>query len=359
VRYNNLQIVRALTAIAVVLYHLAVYAKIRFGVVDGPAEWFVMPWISSGLVPLFFAMSGFVLSLTLQRTPPGRYLLLRALRLYPGFWLAVLLVTAVHLVGLWPGDVMRLSDPAPNVRTFTLIATGRGGPGQYPLMVEWTLIYEVFLSLALLVLYVAAGRRRMPWVVAAWLVVLVAKSVLWGDYGSRQMPVWRSIWASVHIAPFLLGSLAFHLRDRARNLRWPVLALVVAITVSCGSWPEVVRNEAFWWLRGLAAALLVWFLVQIRDLSNRNPMVVGGAYSYGLYLVHVPLLPLAMGAMKTLGAGYGTWGGVFVAGAVALVVGTAFGWVEAGLYGRVRRLADLKKKRPERKPAACEPVAVS
>ena len=339
-RFNNLQILRLFAAAGVVLFHLGEYLRHGYGVTDGPVPWLRMPWIASAFVPLFFALSGFVLTHALQTATPGRYLLLRGLRLYPGFWLAVALMVIVHRLGLWPGSSLHVPDPAPNRRTVFLLPTSRVKGGQYPLMIEWTLIYEVFLSFALLVLWRIAGAKRLPVAVVTWLVVLAVKSIFWPGYGTRVLPVWRSIWASACLVPFFLGSLAYRWRDRGRRWRWAVLALVVGLTLLAGAWITKEYLDPHLWLRGFAAALTVWFLVQVRDASPRNPLVVGGGYSYGLYLVHVPLMLLAMWAMPVTGVESDAWARACVAGVAALVIGLAYGRLEEGLYGRTRRLAE-------------------
>lgn len=356
-RFNNLQILRLLTATAVVLVHLGSRGHTHFGVEGGPVPWLLLPWLATALVPLFFALSGFVLTLTLQRTSPGRYLALRAVRLYPGFWLALGLVMVVHALGLWPSASLHVANPAPNLQTVALFAKGREHSGQYPLMVEWTLIYEVFLSVALLGLHAVAGSRRLPWVAGAWLVVLVVRSVFWPGYGSQMMPSWKSIWASAYLAPFLLGVLAFHAREHGKKWRWAALAVVVVSTLMCTDGTALSRTEWVWWVRGLGAAMTVWFLVQIPDASPRSPLVVAGAFSYGLYLVHVPVILLAMGAMRSLGIGYGTWTGLFMAGFAALALGLAYGRLEAWLHGQLKALVARSRRRAEL-PATTEPVTV-
>jgi exopolysaccharide production protein ExoZ len=362
-RYNNFQVLRLVLAVAVALFHLGNYANIRFGVDDGPVPWLLMPWLASALVPLFFALSGFVLTLALQKTPPVRYLALRALRLYPGFWMAVALVTIVHALGLYPARALALPEPNPNLRTFGLLAAGPGRAGQYPLMIEWTLIYEVFLSIALLVLWRVGGGKRLWWLVVAWLLLLAVKAVFRPGFGSQMFPLWQRIGASVFVVPFLLGMLAFHLRDVGKRFRWAVLAGAVGLTLVAALWVRTDQVEFHYWIRGLAAALMVWFLVQIPDVSARNRLAVAGDWSYGLYLVHVPVILLSMGAMKALGVGYGTWWAVLVAGTAAIGIGLAFGRLESSIYERTRRLASPRPKpQPvpaiEREPALVLPTCV-
>src|SRR5207245_602060 len=96
------------------------------------------------------------------------------------------------------------------------------------------------------------------------------------------------------------------------------------------------------WLRGIASALMVWFLVQLRDASPKNVLVVGGGYSYGLYLIHVPVMLVTMGVMHATGVWYGTTFGVFVAGFASMALGLAFGRLEMAVYARAKKFVDPK-----------------
>jgi exopolysaccharide production protein ExoZ len=81
VRYTNIQFLRVAAAVGVVLYHLSCHAPALVGV--DPAR-LGHPLLAGLPVPLFFAVSGFVLAHALRSAPPGRFLLARAVRLYPG-----------------------------------------------------------------------------------------------------------------------------------------------------------------------------------------------------------------------------------------------------------------------------------
>lgn len=237
-RFHNLQILRLVAALGVVVFHLGCYAAIVFGAPGGPVPWLKVPWLASAFVPVFFALSGFVLTHALPAQTPTRYVLMRAARLYPGFWVALGLLAVVSAAGLWPGAALGLPDPEPNRRTLFLLPTGSRTPGQYPLLIEWSLIYEVVLSLALLVLWMLAGPRWLPAAVLAWLAVLAVKAAVRPGYGTGMLPVWRTVWVSAYVVPFLLGVLAYYLRGRGRRWRWPAAAaagLVVAVAVAAAT----------------------------------------------------------------------------------------------------------------------------
>ena len=342
-RFNNLQILRFFASGGVVLVHLAIAAGMVFRLADDRLRWLMLPWLASFWVPVFFALSGFVLTHALQSSTPGRYLVLRAARLYPGYWLAVAAVVVLAWAGAWPAGYPFAPDPS--LSSILLLPVVPTRAGQRVLVVEWTLVYEMFLSASLLGLWCVAGRRRLPAAVCFWLVVIAVKAVVKPGYGSYMQASWKSIPLSAHVVPFLLGVLAYHLRDRGRRWRWPALAAAVGLIVAAA---KTADTDTHCWLSGWAAALAVWFLTKVPDVSARNPLVRAGGYSYGLYLLHFPAIVFGFQALTASGVLAGTWAGVAVVGAFALVLGSAFGWLELSLYGRL-------KKRLDRRPAIALP----
>ncbi|MFO0800127.1 MAG: acyltransferase [Gemmataceae bacterium] len=339
-RFNNIQVLRLVASVGVVVYHLGVYTRAEFGV-DGPAwELVRLPGLAPAFVPLFFAVSGFVLTHALRASSAPRFLLNRAVRLYPGYWLALAAVTTVVAAGLWPGRYLATASPAPSVETVLLTPPTALRLGQYPLMIEWTLIYELFLGAALVGLRAVVGPRGLPYAAAGWLAVLAAKSVLWPGLGSTAIPSWRTIGVSVYVAPFLAGVLVYTLAGRWRGWRWPVAAAAAGLQLVAAVWVPFEATDPHQWLRAVAAGMTVWFLVQVPDARPTNPLVVGGGYSYGLYLVHVPLILLSFRLMQAANLLVATSTGAALAGAVAVSGGLLFGRVELGLYDRLKRSAD-------------------
>ncbi|QDU19921.1 acyltransferase family protein [Urbifossiella limnaea] len=339
-RFNNIQVLRLVAAVGVVVTHLSPYAEREFGV-SGPGwDLLHLPGIAPAFVPLFFAVSGFVLTHALQSSSPGRFLLHRAVRLYPGYWLTMGAVTAACAVGLWPGPYLSFAEPNPTAETVLLTPPTAFRLGQYPLVVEWTLIYEMVLVIGLVACRLAVGVRGLPYAAAAWLAVLAVKSVVAPGMGSASLPSWKTAWVSVYVAPFLMGVLAYSLAGYGRRWRWPVFAVACALQLVAALWVPFADIDPHQWLRGVAAGLTVWFLVQVPDVSATNRLAVGGGYSYGLYLVHVPLLLLSFRLMQQANVLVGTSAGAALAGVVAITAGLAFGRFELWMHGRLKRGAD-------------------
>lgn len=100
-RLPELDLLRFIAASTVVIYHFC-YTPVVAGVVNTTIFGSVHDLARYGYVgvDLFFVISGFVILMTAARRSPRGFLVHRALRLYPSFWVAVgLTVTVVTLLG--------------------------------------------------------------------------------------------------------------------------------------------------------------------------------------------------------------------------------------------------------------------
>ncbi|HEY2911392.1 MAG TPA: acyltransferase [Gemmataceae bacterium] len=336
-RFSNLQLLRLLAATGVVVYHLAIYARLKFGVDNAlldlftPRVWAALP------VPLFFALSGFVLTHALHHNASRRqFLLARFLRLHPAYWLAALITAAVMAATSWPdslGLATRIRWLGWSLRPHEF------GSCLYVLGVEWSLVYEVFLSIALAAMSLFGLRRGLPTLMVLWLVLLAGKAWLFPGYASEPFPNWSAIGLSAFNAPFLLGVLAYYLRNRGRRWRWAILAGIVCVVAFLGNSARTL--EEVWLLYGPAAAATVWLAVQLRQAPAGHPLVRGGDWTYGLYLAHVPIILGGFAFLSAAGIATGTLAGVAIVGVAALAGGLMFGWCEARLHSRLRPLARL------------------
>jgi len=102
-RVNSIQLLRV-CRVGVIFIHLPFYAARDFGVPDLLAG---VGWVGNRIafpVPLFFVVSGFVLTHALQTTPSARFLFARFLRLYPGYWLAAAAAVGLAWFSYWPAE---------------------------------------------------------------------------------------------------------------------------------------------------------------------------------------------------------------------------------------------------------------
>jgi peptidoglycan/LPS O-acetylase OafA/YrhL len=338
-RYENLQCLRAAAAAAVVLAHAPVYGRDRLGT---PAELTAVEgWFTSGLaVVTFFALSGFVLAHALRSGSLRAFLGFRLLRLLPAYWVAFGLVLAVHLsLGTllpfgWKGLPYALRFPEFWSAVF-LVPAGPGG-AMYVLGVEWTLVYELCLSFAVGVLAVAGRRWGLGIGAAVWLALCLWKqAVAPVGYNAPQLPRPAEWPLSAANVPFLLGVLAYLTHHRWAAFRqWVPVAAALALA-SAGVVPAAHGGWATI-LQGAAAALTIGYLASGRQAAADHPAVVAGDWSYGVYLLHVPVLCVFFSLSARHGWFPPTAAAVVFGGVLAFSIGAAYGAAESAAYRRIR-----------------------
>jgi peptidoglycan/LPS O-acetylase OafA/YrhL len=97
--------------------------------------------------------------------------------------------------------------------------------------------------------------------------------------------------------------------------------------------PELIRCAS-----AVGAAAGIWFVVQVRQVSARNPLARLGDCTYGLYLMHVPVIFVGHGIYLSRYR-VPQLHDVLAIGAAAVVVGLLFGRFESWLHARLRPLA--------------------
>lgn len=282
-RLASLAALRGLAILLVVIAHLAPGGLTQFVGFVGHEL------MAYGGVILFFVLSGFLMDHTLQadRSLP-RYVIRRAARILPLYWISLLIVLAL---GSWT-----LRDLALNA--FFLVPFGGGGlmSGVY-----WTLYVEVlFYALAPFLVY--AGDRAI--LAGLWLLVAADVAV----YLVRGAPS----HALYHLTFCLLG-MQFGAWYRGRLGNAALALAVAAVALHAGFLSPFGFFVAF---APLASALLMW--IALRRAMSIAPLSFLGAVSYGWYLLHAVIgIPL-MTAMQ--GAGWDAWPAALFAALVTLLL---------------------------------------
>ena len=153
-RLVELDGLRGLAALSVVLFHLTT----RFDRVYGHVT---APLLSHPLghygVQFFFGLSGFVIFMTLKRTQrPADFIVSRASRLFPAYWAAIAITTAVVAFGALP-DLRQ--SPAVVLLNLTMLEGFVGKP--YVDGVYWTLTVELAFYVCMFALFLLRGLKRI------------------------------------------------------------------------------------------------------------------------------------------------------------------------------------------------------
>jgi peptidoglycan/LPS O-acetylase OafA/YrhL len=303
-------------------------------------------------VDFFFVLSGFIIIWIHakdfgQPQRLGAYLVKRAIRIYPTYWIIFGAVCAAAMVvpalrQTMPGDAWTLLKAVLLVPLDPSIVGNTGAP---VITVAWSLQYEV-LFYAFIALAIVSPRAGLV-AIALWaLNFLTCQNVC-------TFPL--SFFADFRILLFLLGGLVARLcaatvstpaahaavgsRRQLRLAPWidrTALALGVLCFVAGATWQTLGHDDVnlgsqqvivsmLTLLYGLASGLIIFGVVKAEDRGTvwggqRAWQVLGGA-SYALYLIHYPFISLAMRVMIRLGL-HGA-GGALLAFSVAVSVSVA------------------------------------
>lgn len=319
-RVNEIDLLRFFAALSVVFYHYAFrgHAADGLSVMPYPA---LAPFAQYGFlgVHLFFMISGFVILMTASRGGVTDFIISRAVRLYPAFWvsctltfLAILAFGNGRFSASWPQYLANMTL----VGNFLNIKPIDG--------VYWSLIVELrFYALVFVVLALRQiGRTQL--ILTLWLAASVALQFL--PSGKLQ-----TLLVSDYAALFIAGATAYLIHAQGPSLgrlslfggAW-LLALYQA-NLEIGalerhfsipfSLPAVdgIICLFFVILLGIAFRLSGWF--------GRQRWLLAGAVTYPLYLLHQNLgYMLFNAAYPAVDADLLFWGGVMLALLLALAV---------------------------------------
>ena len=346
-KFELIQVLRFIAALAVVVCHSAFYSKERLD--PGTISYN----LGANGVPLFFVISGFVMMVAAEkmRSMDGAWKLFairRIVRIVPLYWFA----TSVKLFTLLAAASLVLHaevDWFYIVKSYFFVPDINVDNDIKPLLaVGWTLLFEMFFyvifTLALLV-RVDAVRFTAP-ILVALAVASAFKSDTWN--------VALTFYADPIVLNFLWGMLTARLMQR--GLLIGRSAAVVILLFSLGylffpRFPEYGNAITY----GLASFGVVYCCASLEKTINfkvPRGLVFLGAASYSIYLFHPLTSPVVPEVFKRLGIIYSVpsvLGSIFV----ALCVGAfMYRFVECPLTDRLNRYvkqyfnssADFKKR---------------
>lgn len=333
----RLQILRGLAAVMVVVYH----AIANHALPDSPLRFGALYEVLAGGVDVFFVISGFVIRhVTFARHGPaivGTFLLKRLLRVAPLYWLvsAGLVTLALLLPGALRSYVV---SPGNVLASFAFLPWPRADGTVFPpLMVGWTLNFEMMFYLAYAGLMAFVPRGAMPFALAGLFGGTIALAAAWG------LDTRLFIAGDWHVIEFVVGVVLADLWRARRDWfdgRLAMFALALGLAGLGGALaqgPDLSLFSVFGFCALSVAALAVPGASRF-DRLGRWLAALGDA-SYALYLVHVIVFSAVATASNAL-FGLAHLPAAGVAGMVALGVAAGFAChhlVEKPLLRRARR----------------------
>jgi peptidoglycan/LPS O-acetylase OafA/YrhL len=311
-RLAELDALRGVAVVMVLLYHYTTrFAELFPRALPLP---FDFPQGEFG-VELFFLISGFVITMTLDRSKcASDFLVARFSRLYPAYWVAVLLSTFVLVEAAGPFDV-------PSARQVAFNLTMVQGFFHVPSVdgVYWTLEVELLFYALALALFTTGYLRRLEKPLLIWLALAALfASPLWDAYVD-PLPLTGGLAKLLILpyAPFFAIGILFHRLYRGEGSRLRnhgLMALALAIVVFTAPLAMVAVTLA----GCLAFSKLTRGGIPFLRLP---PLVFLGTISYSLYLVHQKMGHIVMAKMADHGVDPAY--GLIVAALISIAVATA------------------------------------
>lgn len=276
-RLVALDLFRFFAAMAVVLYHYTARG------VDGGfpqlAQWTQFGYLG---VPLFFMISGFVIANSADRRTATEFLISRAARLYPAFWIG--LVFTCFVVFLLGGKVIPVTQVSANATMFNDYLGIANVDGVY-----WTLQAEIkFYACVFLLMLVGAFNRYH-----IWLPIWVSITLLYIITGQPSLMSW---FISPSYSPFFISGACFYLMRENPKSNVVLISLALSFAMCVYQATQQVSSfipVAAAFDMGVAALLVVifhlLFLLLSMDrltLQYRSLYIILGGITYPLYLIH-------------------------------------------------------------------------
>lgn len=290
------------------------------------------------IMPMFFALSGFLVSGSLLRTTRIReFIILRVVRIMPALAVEVLL-SAFILGVIFTTLPLReyFTDPVFFVYMrnfvgdvqFHLPGVFESNPISLVNVSLWTVPYELICYLAIVVLWFAGAVPKKRWLLLG-LVILAQIALPVRDILADNLIIQQNnnLPGRLFVLSFLFGVLIYFFSDRIVLRPWMALASALLCLL-------FLQSAYTCYLIPLPAAYLTVFL----GLTNppKIPLLMAGDYSYGIYLYAGPLQQASIALFPE----HREWWFNLVTTLPLICLFAAFSWhvVEKPILGRKRSI---------------------
>lgn len=284
-RLAELDALRGIAALMVVLFHYTFRAGHVLAAAQPIAHGFSLGHYG---VQLFFAISGFVILMTLERTEAtADFVISRFARLYPAYWFAVILTT----LGVSALGANELAQPAGIVFANLTMLHGflylPAVDGAY-----WSLTIELAFYACMWTLWRTRQLHRIEAILIGW----IALKLLWWAVPALPSRV-GIVLVQQYVPFFALGMCAYRVHRGVRT--WaqqaPVLLLGLAAVALCDDGQHALVYGA------LVAVFALLVAGRLGGLDH--PVLLHlGALSYPVYLIHENLGIALIARLEALGA---------------------------------------------------------
>ncbi|WP_431819676.1 acyltransferase family protein [Burkholderia sp. F1] len=329
---SGIQAMRALACSLVILQHATYFACDAKGIPFGRYLPVDLGQIGVGI---FFVISGYVMGLCM--TQGRRFLWNRAARIYPPFWIAILISAAIFLR---PGDGWHFDLKSAFLVPSSAINTTYRIP-------FWTLCYEMaFYCAVYLMILAGITRKQVQMICLVWISAIALFNIYHADATMQWLFLGQPgkwILLSPYSVFFVIG-LLFWASDVALP-ESPALLLAASIALWLIAYSVKFSIGATGFM--LMAVSFCCLLAAVLRAQFGSAITWIGDASYGAYLIHIAVIVAVETRLKAYAdhlSLFEIWLILLAAGSTA---GFLYGWVEskahkkflAGLFWRSRGLA--------------------
>lgn len=283
-RLDYIDLLRVIALGWVICFHY-LFSGISKGKIDSVSLSSFAPIAKYGYlgVELFFMISGFVILFSTNRSA-GEFVRRRFLRLFPMFWLALVLIYLILLLPFWERSTPTFTKFLWNL---TMIPTAFGQTRVDE--THWYLVRELqFYAFVALVLALGLGRL-LPRIFPFWAIVLCVWNLL-------NLPHFNIWYFSGYFSLITGGAIIYCIRESGWS-RLNIIGLLCAYVGSVDTRVSIIpvlearRNTDY---SAVIIALLVTaiFIAMLLTLSRTiskikiQRIALAGAITYPLYLIH-------------------------------------------------------------------------
>ncbi len=334
-----------------VVYHAAVYLERVRG--HGELHAFAGGRLGVYGVVTFFVISGYLMADLVTRYASVTFLVHRLIRIYPIYWLCVVLA-AVYYVALWhlslpdaghvPVIHHMLAREGILPDTLRLLLVPFRFP-DFPLGVEWTLLYETSFYMLIFAVSLARMQRWLLPLSVSWLGVIVCATLLNpASQAGYTQPTISSLLLFQINAGFIFGIVANACMTKRVRLPSGYLgvAMLLCSELVSGRWQMLSISLS---LGLIVLGLLQWESALKGTFHPWRSGVLLGNWSYALYLIHVPVI---LGVMKLAGSDLSPYALFSAAIGTSLVAAALVGSFDVWLYAMLKRWADRMNENHQR-----------
>jgi len=291
---NNIQALRAIAAIIVVLGHVQPILNAAFltNLDESYGDYGV---------DIFFVISGFIMFYTNKNfdKSTAKFMINRVFRIVPLYWVATLLIAAFYLIGFRPNGLMYLDLQILLKSLFFIPAEFPGNRHDLVLSLGWTLMFELFFYASFAATFVFKSlERSFAILCAAFAALILSRYIAPSPIYLVEFFRWPILVEFLYGAALAVIFLREGGHPLMRNVSLGALLLAtgfllpVLVTAIDGEASVALAGLRFVVL-GLPAFAMVAGAVILENaglrIQNRAVLLLGAA-SYALYLFHPPLV---------------------------------------------------------------------